>query len=447
MAHRIATSATAVALIAASALLFGACGGSSDDPPLDTPGATRTPAPAPSSTPTPAASPTPALATFCESGLTGLVVAGSGENFLVGLSRNIAQYESRAEALRFNAAGERQDEDPLIVSQTGGPGTPSFRVDGATATNDAFQVGIAGGIGLDSGAWRSLVQHRAVPFAGAITADAIDDASNVPIGTCRTDLNEKDGIVPTLDGSDIHRVEGWAAGCDGEILLEWFNGLPGAPMGPGPQQPDTTMGSPALARGSAQVAGVYFLATTPPQLPDVNRHLAAGWLESASEVEEPADGERLVLTPIEYVTSVSPALAALGETFLAAWASAPASGGSTATEIRRMRFDADSGALDPAGGLVEAGGGGAIHGPVAASNGTHFRLLWGEQDGSSLALWTRQFAESGSPVEANPVRVVEILPDDPFALAATADATLAAWLTASTENPDETCLHVLPISD
>lgn len=427
-------------------VLATACGSSSSStPPTPQPSATPTRTKAPEPTPTAA----PQGRAYCADGLSSFSLTGLGDTFLAAITRRFDGSRARAEAIRFHSDGSRIDNEPLVLNDAEELES-SFSANGAVATDNEFHVGLFGDVLFAGGAYQSRVEHRAVPASGPLASETVLDAANTPGGVCRTYLTSANGIVSNLSGTDVHRTLGWSAACAGESEISWFEGLPGAPSAPGGvlpgQFPVTTIGRPALARGENEVAGVYITrglyggVGSPPE----NR-LAAGWIEAKETPAAPAQGEHLLLTELEDTVSLSPALAAAGETFLAAWASAPAGGGDATTEIRLMRFDATRGPLDPEGGIVVSSASGNVQGLRVASDGRHFRLLWGETDEDQLLLRTQLFDQDGkpNPVEPEPVSVLTMRAGEAFDLAVTDEATLIGYLAPDEGDPNENCLHVL----
>jgi len=370
-------------------------------------------------------------------------MAGAGENFIIAFNRYTTRSRTVVEALRFDGSGARVDEEPLSLSPVG---TSELWVNTAAASDDTFAVRIDGSESLPMGASRGLAQYREIPFSGPITAEIVIDASSTPFGSCQTFLDGRNTLVSRLDGAGFQSIIGWGAACNGELLLRWLEGLPGAPTGPGAMIPETTFRAPAAARGNEHVAGVYLFSGAPDGAA-APRFLGAGWIESAVPAAAPAAGARLVLATLDAATGSSPTLAALDDTFLVAWASSADPGSNEITEIRRLRFNPQEGGLDPDGGFVIVGEGGLIRRPEATSDGTHFRLLWGEIQGDSMQLRTQRFTQTGEPVESAPVDVVSIGSNDSFRVAETPSATLVAWISSGTEEEDEACLHVRPIDD
>lgn len=426
-------------LVMAASACGGSSGGGGGLGPPDGLSPTATPAPAPA--PTAAPEPTPAREPGdlgCAEGIDGIALAGIDGTFIAVFARAAGANPSAVEAVRFDAEGRALDLQPLTIQGTGGEQNPSFTIGGAAIRDDAFYLASIGSHSFDNGAWEQRVEGLAVPTTGLITAAAETLATHFPFGACRSVLTGDVGLATSVAGNDVHTALSWGAVCAGDTgyMIEWIVGIPGAPTGPGPAPVSGSRGAAALATGSAESAGIYFVRERGPGGSVTRTSLDGGWIEAANQ-------EPFVLSTVESALSYSPALAAADQTFLAAWTSAPASGGNDPTELRLLRFTYADGRLDPEGGVVVAGDGILGQPRIAARDG-RFLVVWTEDSGGIRRLKSVEFpADSiGTPT---PTTVALLDPASVIALAATAEAAFVGYIIAG--EGSETCVRVQELGD
>jgi len=402
---------------------LSACGDSRSDPP---------PSPTPTRIPDP--TPTPAINLACGDDLKGLQLAVAGETFLASFNREFGESQSRVEAARFTESGAVLDVPPLEIFGGDVPLRPDFRLTDLAGLDSEFVIQFFGKVTSELGVSRQEAYYRTLSTTGPLISEPKLENSNVGFGSCRTFMGGRNAITYDLAGAMPLSAIQWSAACAGQgVLLEWIDGLPWESLDP-LQATSTTQGWPSLARSHNAVGGVFARAPTVRNNTS-QRKLVAGWIET------PVPGianTREILSSLEKHTSEKIGLATVGETFLAAWGSAPTRD-SPLRELRYMRFAAGNGALDPDGGLLLAEAA-AIRSPIVSGNGSEFLVVWAEPAGDTETLLLHRIGVDGSVSTDAPREISTIATGTAFGLASNEKTVAIAYY--AQEEAGENCIRL-----
>ena len=336
----------------------------------------------------------------CSAGPTEAYASALPSTLLVAYSDRTPGNASHALARRLANDGAFVDATPLLVS---GPLSPSGAIGGAAAAasadSDEFYV-----------AWSTYRDYvalwgaRRIPEAGAVTDPPATIQSSFGVGSCRSGIAGPVHLAPTLDDTSFRSTWRVVYSCSGSILAETLLGVGSFFNFPPPG--NTSSGPAPIVRGASDVAAVWWnvaIASVSP--PVFFQSLAASFVEPGTP------------TMIQLATgfsTVPPALAAIGDTFVAFHASG--------SELRAIRFTRAGGVLDPSGGILVATAPGAITQVVAAGDGTSAIAAWLESDGTIRAI---RVASDGTLPNPTPTTVATGAVS--FDLAANATAALLAF--------------------
>ncbi|MEW6271761.1 MAG: hypothetical protein AB1689_20960 [Thermodesulfobacteriota bacterium] len=353
----------------------------------------------------------------CTSGASE-VAAATTSAFLVAWTDVDAALESHAVARRLDLDAVPRDAAPVHVSGTI-PGTTvsTGSTSAATANESSFYVGW---FATEEGFNLYLAGCR-VPASGVLVAPVDLLVSHLRFGACGLSIGGPLGLAPTLDSSGIHRTYRFFFYCP-EPIAEGIAGV-GAdfavPPPPPPEGGNLSRGSAPLARGASDVAGVWwnvFASMVPPVPPVPPEPIFS--LKASFIAPEP----RSILTLTSGTSAVSPALAAVGDVFLAFF---------TGGEIRVVRFTRAAGPLDPDGGLLVATAAGAIGDLAAAGDGTRAIVAWREATGPGVsAIRLVRVAPDGTIVDPAPLDVASADANAAVAVAATSGRALVGFTRA-----------------
>lgn len=341
----------------------------------------------------------------CVGGSTAVAASAVSSTLLVSYTDQSAT-SATAHAKRLANDGSVVDAAPLVVSGT---------IPGSNATDGFLQTATADGtdfyLGWSSYAdFQSYFAGRRIPATGPITSPIELIASDFPIGSCRVSMSGPLKLAPNLAGTGFLPTWRNVYSCGGTILLETLTGVGDFFSVPPPG--NTSTGPAPIVRGANDVAAVWrnlFVSSLSPPL--VQELLAASWIEP---------GPPSLLQLSSGLPSVTPALAAVGDTFVAVWA--------TGNDVRITRFTRAGGVLDPDGGLLVATGGGAIGQVEAASDGTHVVAAWRESAGAGQStIRALRIAPDGSLPSPLPVDVATSTANAAVSVAANPTATLVAF--------------------
>lgn len=296
------------------------------------------------------------IALGCTAGETGVAASATDTTLLVAYTEDDAGGASRALARRFSDDGTLLDDDPLVVSAP---------VDGTNAVGGSAQTATSRGsefyVGWTTFAdFTSYFAARRVPASGAITSqpDLLD--ASFAVGQCRVFPSDPRSLAPRLVGNGFHATWRIVYACSGAVLAEQIAGVGDFFAFPPPG--NTSVGPAPIVRGASDVAAIWWnraiLSINPVTVVD---SLAASWVEP---------GTPTMISLSSGLSPVAPALAAIGDTFVAVWGAG--------NEVRAMRFTRATGPLDPDGGLLVATAGGAIEEVAAAADGAEVVIAWRE---------------------------------------------------------------------
>lgn len=341
----------------------------------------------------------------CTAGSTGVAASAITSTLLVAYTDRDSTGHA-AVAKRLDGNGAVLDAAPLTVS---GPIPETSATEGfaETATTDGtdFYVG-----------WSSFADFwshfagRRVPVSGAITSPIERIASDLPIGFCRVSMAGPLHLAPTLSGDAFLPTWRNVYTCGGDVLFETLTGVGNFFSAPPPG--NLSSGPAPIIRAASDVAAVWRnLDVSSISPPVVQPTLSAAWIEP---------GPPSLLSLSDGFSSVSPALAAIGDTFVAVWA--------TGNQVRVSRFTRASGALDPDGGLLIATGAGAIGQVAAAADGSHVVAVWREAAGAAQsAIRAIRIAPDGTLPSTTPIAVASSSADAAVGVAASSAATLVTF--------------------
>ena len=317
----------------------------------------------------------PGALVACHQGTPDLALAGIDEVFLAAFSGRLSGTTFAAEIRRFDAASQLLDAAAIPISMDpADPPNTSFKVSSATAGGASFHVAMTGGASFSGGGFRSVLRKREVPKIGSALIAPVEIASNVPFGACTSYLAGPIGIAAGLSGGEARTTYRRLFGCDGGVLFETITGVSGGFSAPPPG--NTSVGSAPLARGSRDLAGVWWNQFIPDLTPPLlfAQSLRVSWLEPG-----PATLVDLISVHPDLPHSESPALAASGDVFLAVFALAPNFSDRELTTLRGLRFSREEGLLDPPNGLLLASGGGVLDQIVVDGDAKGFLIAYTEE--------------------------------------------------------------------
>ena len=339
----------------------------------------------------------------CSSRLDNTVgFAGDGDDFIVAYS-DLATEGARIYGVRLDSAGAVLDAPALeLSSSTASPRSP-------LAIQD-----VSGFYALWSSSSSQFAKGRRIPVTGS-TLGAVESHGEIPPhggGQCGTALGPPLGLGANLASTTPHVSAAETAYCP-EPLATWLVGVPGAGA---LLEPPYIFDFPpaAFSRSATDVAAVWVRGEgiSPPQF-----SLQMNWIEPMPL------GQLLQLTSLPH--SVSPVgLAALGDTFLAVWA--------TGGEVRGVRFDAATGVLDPDGGFLVGVGAGTARMPAVASDGSQFVVVWNDDDGVTDSLLAVHVLADGTVIEATPSVLVSV---DEIVDTGVAGGVTSVWAAIATIEP------------
>jgi len=310
-------------------------------------------------------------------------------------------------ARRIAADGAFLDATPLAVSGLL-PGTFALGGSTQTVTTDGtdFYVGWSTYAGF-----ASYFGGRRVPGSGSIASGPDVIASDFPFGSCRASMSPPLKLAPKLDGSGFRATWSVVYSCLGQVLFQTVAGV--GPFFNVPPPGNLSAGPAPIVRGASDVAAIWWnaaITSTQPPIEAVET-LAASFVE-------PGAASMIHLTPGS--SSVAPALAAVGDTFVALFASG--------NELRAVRFTRAAGALDPAGGILVATGTGPIEVVAAASDGSLVTAAWRESAGpGQSAIRAIRIAPDGTIPDPSPVAVATSDAGAAIGVAASPAATLVTF--------------------
>ena len=341
----------------------------------------------------------------CTSGSTGVDASAVPSALLVAYTRAARGGFDQAVARRIGNDGSIVDAKPLVVS---GPFPTATVVGGfaeaATSDGSDFYVGWS--------AWQEYYSYfggRRVPAVGAIASAPEILASELGFGYCRASMVGPLELAPRL-GAGFRATWSVIYGCGGEIYFRALAGV--GPFFTVPPPGNVSSGAAPIVRGTSDVAAVWwnvYASSLQPLVTD--RFLAASWVE-------PGPASMIRLGPGS--SPVSPALAAIGDTFVAVWAQGD--------EIRAMRFTRAAGPLDPGGGILVATGAGEIDDVAAASDGATVLVAWSERAGTGRsAIRAIRVAADGTVPDPTPIEVATSTAGAAVSAAANPSAALVAF--------------------
>jgi len=312
----------------------------------------------------------------------------------------VAYIDGRALVRRLDNDGAFIDSLPLVVSEQSGVANFVF---GATADGTDFYVGWS----LFFAQTNSFFGRR-VPASGPLTMPAETIGSSVELG-CRYSRGAPE-MAPALTGGDFRFTWPLDYVCP-TVLFSILDGV-GDFFGPLPPLGNTSPGPAPIVRGANDVAAVWWNVFTESLDPLITHEsLAASWIEP---------GTPTMIQLSTGLSSVPPALAAVGDTFVAVWAAG--------SEIRAVRFTRASGPLDPDGGMLVATGLGPIGEVAAAADGTNVVIAWRESAGpGQSAIRAIRLAPDGTLPSPTPTDVAFSTEGAAVSVAANPAAALVAF--------------------
>jgi hypothetical protein len=346
----------------------------------------------------------------CTSGGTQVAAAATPDTFLVAWT-DFEGFVPHAVARRVGAHGAPLDAPPLEVSGT----IPDTSVSegftsAATADEASFYVAWSAS---DSGAFTYFAGRR-VPTSGPIAAPVELLLSHLSVGSCGTAVGGPLGLAPTLDSTSVHFTYRVIFYCGGGVLAEILVGV--GPTFAFPPPGNISTGMAPLARGAGDVAGIWWNILVPsiPPPPDPIPTLKASFI---------APGSPAIITLSSGSSPVSPALAAVGDVFVAFF--------TTGSEIRALRFTRAAGPLDPDGGSLVASANGTVGTVAAGGDGTQAIAAWRESSGpGTSAIRAVHLAPDGTVLDPTPIDVATSHEDAAVSVAANSAGALVAFTLA-----------------
>lgn len=339
----------------------------------------------------------------CASGQTAAYAAALPGVLLVAYDDSTPGGARHGFARRLANDGTPFDATPLLVT---GPVPPSGALGGSTsaATAGTSEFYVVWATSLD---YLTVWGGRRIPASGPITADPETVLSSFPVGYCRTYAAGPVNVAPRLD--DGFRAT-WRVfyACGADVYAETLVGV--GPFFAFPPPGNLSSGPAPIVRGAADVAAAWwngFVSSVSP--PMVDQNLVASFVEP-----EAATPTMILLTP--GFSSVAPALAAVGDVFVALF--------TTGTELRAVRFTRAAGALDPSGGLLVATAASPIQRIVAAGDGSNVIAAWIESDGTIRAT---RLAPDGSLPDPSPTTIATTTANAALDVAANPTTALVAF--------------------
>lgn len=335
----------------------------------------------------------------CTAGSTAVDASALPGTLLVAYGDTTPGGVSHALAKRLDNDGTILDATPLAVSgQLPGSTALGGFVQAVSSDDQRFYV-----------AWFTFASFftyfggRSVPASGPLASAPELIASDFPFGSCRVSMAGPLNLAPRLADDGFHFTWRVVYSCMAQILFEHISGVgPFFSVPPG----NVSNGPAPIVRGASDVAAVWWnigVASLDPPL--LFPTLAASFVE-------PGGAVKIDLTSGS--SPVAPALAAVGDVFVAFFASG--------NELRAVRFTRADGALDPQGGLLITTAAGSIGEIAASSDGTDAVVAWRDGTGAIRAL---RVAPDGTVVDAAPI---EVAPSGgAIAVAANPSATLVAF--------------------
>jgi hypothetical protein len=348
-----------------------------------------------------AADPGSILVACSSSGDGTLAFAGDGDDFLLAWA-DLAREGDRIRATRIDAGGTIGDVPALELS------------DGAThSTTPLAVIDDAGFYVLWTTGGSAFAAGRRIPLEG-IDFGAIETrgANGPPSpGQCGSFGGPPLGLGANLGGATPFVSAAEHVYCGGP-LFTYLTGVPGAGF---LLEPPYSIDAPpaAFARSHDETVAVWVRGDVDP----LAFTLQANWMDVSSFT--PA----FQLTTLPTATA-QPAVAAVGETFLAVW--------TTGAAVRGMRFVHPGTALDAAGGFAIANAAGDASLPQVASEAHRFVVAWRDRAAGVDRVRAVHVEPGGSVVEPAPVEVAQAPMIADLGLAA---GTASTWIAFTTVEP------------
>lgn len=345
----------------------------------------------------------------CTAGSSVAQASALPDALLVAFSETTPGGVSHVAARRLANDGTPIDASPLAVS-TQIPGTWALGgfTEDATSDGSEFYVGYS----TFASVFQSYFGGRRVPASGPITTPPEVIRYWTSVGQCRSEPAGPLHLSPLLDGSGFRETHRILYGCQGTIFFETLFGVGDFFSVPPPG--NVSAGGAPIVRGASDVAAVWWNVAVSEIAPPVSAtFLAASFVEPA-----PATFVQLSAG----VPGVTPALAAVGDTFVVFWA--------VGNELRAQRFSRAAGAIDPAGGFLVATGAGAIGAIAAAGEGDGVVAVWRESTVSGSAIRAIRVAADGTVPDPTPIEVATSSTGAAIGVAANAAATLVTFTRA-----------------
>lgn len=350
----------------------------------------------------------------CSSSSEGtLAFAGDGEDFLLAWA-DLAREGNRIRATRLDAGGTIGDVPALELS------------DGVThSTTPLAVIDDAGFYVLWTSAGAVFASGRRIPLAGLGFGAIEARASNGPPspGQCGSFGGPPLGLGANLGGAPPFVSAAEHVYCGGP-LFSYLTGVPGTGF---LLDPPYSIDAPpaAFARSNEETVAVWVRGDVDP----VAFRLQGNWMD----LPNPTPAFQLTTLP---AATAQPAVAAVGETFLAVW--------TTGAAVRGMRFVHPGTALDANGGFAIANAAGSASLPQVASAADRFVVAWRDRAAGVDQVRAVHVGTDGTVVEPVPVQVAQAPAIADLGLAAGTASTWAAFTTVETSGAHAVRIAPLP---
>jgi hypothetical protein len=361
----------------------------------------------------------------CSSGSTGVDASALASTMLLAYTDTTPGGGNHVVAKRVASDGTVLDAAALAVSALlpGTDGVGGF-THAATSDGQSFYVGWST---FSPSVPMTYFGGRAIPASGPIAAAPDLIAQNLLFGFCHVAMAGPLELAPRLAGGGFQPTWRNIYGCGADVYFENLTGVGNFFAVPPPG--NITSGPAPIVRGASDVAAVWwngFVSSVSP--PMIEQFLAASFVE-------PGTPTMILLS--HGFSPVSPALAVVGDTFVALWANGD--------ELRAARFTRAAGALDPDGGVLLASGGGTIGSVAAAGDGTTVLAAWTASTGpTETAIRALRIAPDGTVPNPTPIAVATSDASPSVSVAANATAALVAFTRAEAAGSSVRAVRIVP---